>query len=128
MAFERFNKFGGIFKARISISTIGNVSFSEGAREKLGLTKDKQKFAAMFYNKDTREIGIQFLESDDENGVANLRYRDKGLDFSAKSFFEFYSILPEKTSFYDFEVNDGMVVIKLSSAKTRGGAKSDTSD
>ncbi|MCL2017547.1 MAG: hypothetical protein FWG80_02125 [Alphaproteobacteria bacterium] len=126
MAFERFNKFGGIFKARVSISNIGNVSFNEGAREKLGLNKDRQKFAAVFYNKDSQEIGIHFLEEDDGNGVTNVRYREKGLDFSAKSFFEYYSILPEKTSFYEFDVSDGMVIIKLSTARERGGTRSDS--
>lgn len=121
MSFERFSQVGQIFKSRASISTFGMLSFSSGARQRFQITEDKYKFAALFFDRDNRIIGIKLLENDDGNGVVNLRYRDKGLDLAVKSFLEYYNILPKETSLYEIEKDEqeDMLLIRLESAKAR---------
>lgn len=121
MAFERFSQVGQIFRAKASISTFGMLSFSSGARQRFNIDETKYKFGALFFDPDTRTIGVKLLESDDGQGVVNLRYRDKGLDLAVKSFLEYYNILPQKTSLYEIEKDEetGMLLVKLDTAKER---------
>ena len=121
MAFQRFSQVGQIFKARASISTFGMLSFSSGARQRFDMDEAKYKFGALFFDPDTRTIGVQLLAEDDGQGVVNLRYRDKGLDLAVKSFLEYYNIMPKTTSLYEIDKDEhtGMILIKLDTAKER---------
>lgn len=121
MAFQRFSQVGQIFKSKASISTFGMLSFSSGARQRFNIDENKYKFGALFFDTETRIIGIQLLEEDDGHGVVKLRFRDKGLDLAIKSFLEYYNILPKTTSLYEIEKNEqtGMLLVKLDTAKER---------
>ncbi len=125
MAFERFSQVGQIFRAKASISTFGMLSFSSGARQRFNIDETKYKFGALFFDPDTRIIGVKLLETDDGQGVVNLRYRDKGLDLAIKSFLEYYNILPQQTSLYEIEKDEqtDMLLVKLNTAKARKTGK-----
>lgn len=60
--------------------------------------------------------------------MANVRFRNTSLDFSAKSLLDYYKIMPEKTSSYEIsKLDDEMIVINMKSAKVRQTKDSNSS-
>lgn len=126
--FERFTKVGSTFKSRVSISKTGTISFSEGAKQQFGLTRENATNVELYYDKIARVIGLRFVA---ENTAENVKthFRETGLDFAAKSFLDYYQILPQETSFYETEkeTESGLIIIKIDKSTVRKRRK-DRSD
>lgn len=119
MAFERFEKIGGIYVSKASISNRGVISLSQGACTQFKLSKDNAKYVQLFYDKENNLIGLIFIVEKD-GAVANVRPRSTSLDFSAKSLLDFYDIMPKKTSMYEVSrAEDGMIIIDMKTARER---------
>lgn len=119
MAFERFERIGGIYVSKASISNRGVISLSQGACTQFKLSKDNAKYVQLFYDKGSKLIGLIFVAEKD-GAVANVRPRSTSLDFSAKSLLDFYDIMPKKTSMYEIsKLEDGMIVIDMKTARER---------
>lgn len=119
MAFERFENIGGIYVAKASISNRGVVTLSQGTCTKYNLNATNSKYVQLYYDKENKLIGMMFV-AEKEGAVANVRHRGTSLDFSAKSLFDFYSIMPQKTSLYEVsKVENGMIIIDMKTAKER---------
>lgn len=119
MAFERFENIGGIYVTKASISNRGVVTLSQGACTKYNLNATNAKYAQLYYDNESKLIGMIFV-AEKEGAVANVRHRGTSLDFSAKSLFDFYNIMPQKTSMYEVSKTEtGMVIIDMKTAKER---------
>ena len=122
--FERFEKIGSIFKSRVSISRTGVISFTEGAKNAFGLSRETAKYVELYYDRRARVIGLNF-RSDQNGAVVTTHFRETGLDFATKAFLDYYGILPRETSFYEVEkdLESGFIIIKLDTAKIRKTSK-----
>lgn len=119
MAFERFENIGGIYVTKASISNRGIISLSQGACNSFCLKPENAKFVQLYYDKENCLIGLKFV-AEQVGAVANVRFRNTSLDFSAKSLLDYYEIMPKKTSSYEVSKSDeGMIVINMRSAKVR---------
>lgn len=119
MAFERFENIGGIYVTKASISNRGVVTLSQGTCTRYKLNKEIAKYVQLYYDKESNLIGMIFV-AEKEGAVANVRHRGTSLDFSAKSLFDFYSIMPRKTSMYEVsKAENGMIIIDMKTAKER---------
>ena len=119
MAFERFENIGGIYVTKASISNRGVVTLSQGACTKYDLNEKNAKYVQLYYDKENKLMGMIFV-TEKEGAVANIRHRGTSLDFSAKSLFDFYSIMPQKTSMYEVsKAENGMIIIDMKTAKER---------
>lgn len=119
MSFERFENIGGIYVSKASISNRGVITLSQGACTQYKLNEQNAKFVQLFYDKDSRLIGLIFVAEKD-GPVANVRKRKTSLDFSAKSLLDFYGIMPQKTSMYEVsKLDNGMIVIDMKTARER---------
>lgn len=124
MTFERFERIGGIFKIKASVSTKGVISLNQGACNAYKLSPANAKFVELYYDKDEKLIGMKFVI--EENGsVATVRHRKSSLDFSAKSMMDFYGIQPSKTSLYELKNENGMIILDLKTAVERKTKKED---
>lgn len=127
MAFERFENIGGIYVTKASISNRGIISLSQGACNSFNLTPENAKFVQLYYDKESCLIGLKFV-AEQSGAVANVRFRNTSLDFSAKSLLDYYKIMPEKTSSYEIsKLDDEMIVINMKSAKVRQTKDSNSS-
>lgn len=113
MAFERFVKTTRSFTPKVSIWGRGQIGFNTGAVHKFGL--EKFDYAILFFDKETRRIGIVFTNDEKEKGVVRLTKRMAGMSLSAKPFLEYYDVLkPEKVVCdFRFSNEDNMYIIEI---------------
>lgn len=119
MAFVKFNKIGSIYKSRASISNKGVISLNQGAANQFKLSKENALYVELFYDEEAKKIGLKFHKGKIDS-VANVRHRETGLHFSARSLLDYYQIQPKATSLYQVEGMDDMVIIDLTTGKERG--------
>jgi hypothetical protein len=113
MAFERFTKTGRGYKPKVSIWSSGQIGFNSGSVVRNDL--DKYKYAILYFDKDTRRIGVEFTNDEGENNLVKTINRSGGVSFSARAFLDYYDIDYSKTKKYDVEYdeNDNLYVIPL---------------
>jgi len=119
MAFIKFTESGRSFSPRATISTYGTLSFSDGARWRFSL--DTYAYAILYYDPDTRRIGIELTNERDAKGTRKLRHRKTGSDMAVKPFLDYFSIHIETTTLYDIarDRKSGMLVIDLKTGRPR---------
>jgi hypothetical protein len=113
MGFERFTESGRSFKARISIRANGQIGLSHGAVSKFGL--DRYQYVVLFYDKETKQIGIQPTNDAEEKGAYRLNVKGSGATISALAFMDYFGIDHEKAEKYSAHWDDerAMVIIDL---------------
>ncbi len=75
MAFIKFTEHGRSFAPRASISRTGTLSFSYGARNR---HLADYKFCVLYYDPDTRRIGIELTNDDNAEGHAKSGLGQRG--------------------------------------------------
>lgn len=113
MAFERFTEVGRAFRPRASVRSNGQIGFNQGAVKRYGL--EQWQYVVLFYDKDTRRIGIRLTKDEKEEGVARLVCKGGNAAVSARSFLYYYNIPHDKTIALDIEQDkeQGMLIVKL---------------
>lgn len=114
MGFKRFTKTKGRgYKPKVSIWSRGQIGFNQGAVERYNLRDFK--YAVLFFDAETKRIGMKFTNDENEEGIVKLVKRTTGLSFSARAFLDFYNIEYSKTEKYDVEYipEDELYAIQL---------------
>lgn len=119
MGFERFTLAGRAFRPKVSIRSTGQIGFSHGCVTRHGL--DKTPFAVLFYDRDTKRIGVKPMSDRNEDGALKLSVRGGSGSISARSFLDYYHIEYDKTRSFDVTYDDesGMLIINLKQADNR---------
>lgn len=119
MAWELFTQVGSKFKSRASISANGSISFTQGVGMQFNINKDTSPYAKLYYDKDTKRIGIEFVQAEDNHTIKTNFRDDTGFWFSGKAFLTVFDIMPKTTNLYEIEKSDNLLVIKLDTARAR---------
>ena len=119
MAFIKFTEHGRSYTPKVSISRSGMLSLNDGARKRFGL--DDRQVCVLYYDPDTKRIGIEFTTDASVDGARKVRLRETGADIAAKSFLQYFDICVEQTMLYTLETeNDGeLVTIQLGTGRPR---------
>ncbi len=117
MAFERFTGRGKNYKPRVSIWKGGQIGLNQGAVEKFDLIN--KCYVIMFYDRETRKIGLKFVENGEEEGAAKMNVRNNAAIIAAKSFLTCYDINHKETDKYDIYIDEqtGYYIIDLDKGK-----------
>ncbi len=99
MAFERFTHVGKSYRPKISIRSNGQIGFNFGAIEKFSL--GKFQYAVLYYDQESKKVGIQLTGNKDEEGACTLRVKNGNASIAAKSYLDYYSINYSKTMRFD---------------------------
>ena len=113
MGFELFVKPGRIYTPSVSIWSRGQLSFNQGAAQKYNL--GDYKYAQLFYDRETRRIGIKFTNEETEAGAIAMTKGRTGFTLSIKAFLDHYDIPHEKTRKYTvtYDESDNLYVVDL---------------
>jgi hypothetical protein len=113
MGFERFTEVGRAFRPRASIRSNGQIGFNQGAVKRYEL--EQWPYAVLFYDKDTKRIGIRLTKDEKEEGIVRLVCKSGNGAISARSFLYYYDIAHDKTRALDIEQDksDGMLILRL---------------
>ena len=119
MAFIKFTEHGRSYEAKASISQTGMISFSDGARKRFIM--DDKGMCVLYYDPDTKKIGIELTSDKTAEGARRIRLRNTGADIAAKGFLQFFNICVKETMLYTLELDDntGYLVIDMSKGKAR---------
>jgi hypothetical protein len=106
MAFERFTRTRTrVSTPKASIWSRGQIGFNQGATEKFNLTSFD--YAVIFYDKDTKRVGIRFTKDENEEGATKIIKRPSGgVSFSATAFLNVYGIDHSETRTYNVEYDE----------------------
>lgn len=99
MAFELFTGKGKNFRPRASVWKGGQIGLNQGAVEKFGLSGNA--FVLMYYDKETRRIGLKFTDNGEEEGAIKMNVTNNASVISAKSFLDCYDVNHDETRRYD---------------------------
>ena len=113
MAFERFTDVGRVFRPRASLRQNGQIGFNGGAIKRFEMNKFSH--VVLFYDKETHRIGVKLTNDKTEEGASTLITRTGNGTVSARSFMEYYQLIPEETTQYDIERDpeSQMLVIRV---------------
>lgn len=114
MAFQRFTKTRSRgYTPKASIWSRGQIGFNQGAVEKFKIAEFD--YAILFYDPDTRKIGVSFTNDGKEEGATKISKRATGASISASAFLDCYEIDHSKTKKYDIEYDERekLYVMKL---------------
>jgi len=106
MAFQRFVETGRRgYTPKVSVWTRGQIGFNRSAVDKLQIKK--HKYAILYFDPETRTIGIKFTNDDQESGIFKIVHGKTGAFLSAIGFVQHYEIPHKKTRKYDVEYDEG---------------------
>ncbi len=121
MPFVKFTEPRRSYVAKASLSRLGMISLSDGARRRFKL--DDYGSCCLYYDEDTRTIGIELVKDKNCEGAMKIRLRKTtGADIAAKSFIEFFDIGVKETMTFPIDRDDttGMLVIELNEGRKVG--------
>ncbi|MFA5373577.1 MAG: hypothetical protein WC354_05275 [Candidatus Omnitrophota bacterium] len=114
MAFERFTNVGKSFKPKISIRGNSQIGFNCASIREFKL--NEYKFAVLFYDKESKRIGIKLTNDKSEEGACKLRVRaEAGASMSARSFIDCYKLGSLKSYRFNVEwdAKEKMIIADL---------------
>jgi len=115
MPFVRFTESGRSYKPKVSIRVNGTIGFNAGAIRKWKL--DGFAFIVLFYDKESRTIGIKPVKTADEEGSHKLNFGKgkKSAWVSCRKFFDFFDIAVQDTKRFDgqFDEKEKMMIVQL---------------
>jgi len=119
MGFQRFEgtkyRSGQIGETMVSIWKIGQISFNTDAMRKFNLV-GAFTHAVLFFDDDTRSVGIMFTNDADEVGALKLiKRKTGGYAMSAKKFLNFHGIDYSESKTYpvEYDQNEKMYIFKV---------------
>lgn len=119
MIFEKFAKIGNlVMTPTISIYKSGQIVFNSSIIQQYQI--NKKKYAEIYFNEETNQIGIIFtLYSDD--GGNKLYFDSTRISFSAIAFLKFHEIDYTKLRKYNikYDKNNEMFIIDLNNPHKR---------
>jgi len=73
------------------------------------------KYSILFFDDETRRIGIKFTNDENEEGISKIVARMGGISFSARAFLDYNDIDYSKTKRYDVEYDEskGLYILQL---------------
>jgi len=76
---------------------------------------EKFSHAVLFFDRDNKRVGVKLTNDKDEPGACTLITRGGNGTVSARSFLEYYSLTPKKTTQYDIgsDSETGYLVIEV---------------
>lgn len=106
MPFEKFTDIRKrIDTPKASIWSRGQIGFNQSAVE--GYKIDNFKYVVLFYDRDTKRIGIEFTNDEKSKGAIKLVIRKAaGASFSARAFLKNYRIDFKETHRYDLTYDE----------------------
>lgn len=97
MAFERFTQPRSRgYEPMASIWSRGIIGLNQGAVKDFEL--EKYDYAVLFFDQETRRVGIKFTNNSKEEGAIKITKRASGASISALSFMKNFKIKVEKTT------------------------------
>ncbi len=120
MPFERFTEVGRSFRPRASIRSTGQIGFSYAAVKRFDLVK--YNYAVLFFDKETKKIGIKLTKDENEEGAVRLFTRNGNGSISARSFLYYYQISHKKTKQFDIDrdAESGYLIISVEQEIAQG--------
>lgn len=124
MAFQLFRDYGKSMLPKVTITKYGSICLNQGAKSKFR-TGDYQ-FCRLYFDPDTRRIGIELTNDSSLEAVRALRQTRHGTEVSARSFLNAWEIDYSVTQIYDVQKDreTGFLVIDLSTGRPRRSRKS----
>lgn len=105
MAFNKFVKVRGrSFTPKVGIWARGQIGFNRGAMEKFSL--DKYNYVVLYFDSDSRRIGIKFTNNAKEEGAIKIVKRPTAISFSATGFLKTYEIDHSESKQYNVEYDE----------------------
>lgn len=119
MPWVRYVHTGRSQSVKASVSPNGRLGFSSGARQRFGL--DDFTHAVLYFDADTRRIGVELTNDPCIEGAVRIRPRKTGADVFCRGFLEYFAITPQSTASYAIErdPDSGWLIIDLSSGRPR---------
>ncbi len=113
MAFERFTLGGRAFRPKASIRATGQIGLSAGCVTRFSL--ENTPYAVLFFDRESRKIGIKPTDNPEEERVLKLAVRAGSGTVSARSFLDYYRTDYTKTRNFDaqFDEREGLIIIEL---------------
>ena len=124
MPFERFTETGRGFAPKASIARSGMIGLNSGAVRRYEV--DKHPYCVLYYDSDTRRIGMELTDDADAPGARMIRLgRAGGAFIGARSFLEYYDITPPATMLYPVGHDDEakLLVLDLKLGRARKTTK-----
>ncbi len=111
--FEKFDKPGERFSKKISVWKQGVIHISKGTMNYFSLKG--LGFCTLHYDRKANKVGLQFVGTDDGQGVVKLSYRDVGAVIPSKSFLDYYQINynPSRQYLLEQDPDSGLLVFDL---------------
>lgn len=127
MPFVKFTEKGRAFAPKATLSRSGMLSFNDGAYRRFGMKEFD--YCVLYYDADTKRIGVQMTNEATSDGARKLRPRTGGgADISAKSFCDYFALGVTETTIYDAQVTSipegEIVIIDLNHGTVRKSSKS----
>ena len=113
MGFEKFTKKGRGLKPMASIRSSGQLGMNRGCIERFGLTSG---FVALYYDAETRRIGIERGISEHDDGAHQLTVKPSNAFVGARAFLNWYGIpYEDKTKRYEITLSEDerMLIVDL---------------
>lgn len=105
MPFVKFTEKGRAFAPKATLSRSGMLSMNDGAYRRFEM--DQFEFCVLYYDPETRRVGIELIKDPHTEGARKLRRRQGGgADISAKSFCDFFEISVSETTVYPIQRSD----------------------
>lgn len=124
MPFERFTDTGRSHAAKASIGhPSGLLGFNDAARRRFKM--DDFGFVVLFYDRDSKIVGVQLTGDEKSEGAKKLRLRTTGADVSARGFLDYFAIKLSATTAYDvgYDEEGKMILLDLSKGKERKNSR-----
>lgn len=116
MPFERFTEVGRVFRPRASLRSNGQIGFNHGCVKRFEMNKFSH--AVLFYDADTKRIGVKLTNDKDEAGASTLITRNGNGTLSGRAFLEFYHLTPKRTTQYDIEPDNASRLLVIDVARS----------
>jgi hypothetical protein len=124
MAFEKFipPQSSGV-RPRATIRPSGLISFDAASVESFGL--HSASFAALYFDKTRKMVGIQITDKENDDGALKLSRRRRSVSVKAPQFFELYGISFEEAQRFDVgqDPTTKILTISLKNVPRRRGRR-----
>jgi hypothetical protein len=126
MSFIKHTEVGKRFLPRVSMSQGGLISFSDAATKRFGL--DRHGFVVLYYDPDTKRVGIELTNEEKAAGAIKIRLRSTGAYVAGKSFVGKFDIKLSGTTAYDVEIDEEsqLLVFDLNKGAVRLSSNSES--
>ena len=122
MPWDRFTNEARSYAPRGSMTKDGHISFTKGAKRRFDM--GRFSFCALYYDHATRRVGVELTNDESTQGVRRMRFKDGGVQVSAKNFIDYYGIGSKETRVFEVSRDEasGFLVLELAKGIPRGAS------